>query len=65
MKAAADRPRKRETKRLAVLMGASNSRRFPPSHAAGPGADGIRFKLLIAAIALLGLCLWGLWHEFF
>ena len=65
MKAAAERPRRRETKRLAVFLGANNSRRFPPSHAVGHSAEGIRLKLLIAAIALLGLCLWGLWHEFF
>jgi hypothetical protein len=65
VKAAAQKPRRRETKRLAVLLGASTSRHFPPSHAAGTGADGIRLKLLMAAIALLALCLWGLWHEFF
>jgi hypothetical protein len=61
--AAAQRPRRRETKRLAVFLGANNSRRFPPSHAVGHSAEGL--KLLVAAIGLLALCLWGLWNEFF
>jgi hypothetical protein len=65
VKATPERSRRRETRRLAVFLGASNSRRFPPSQAPEHSADGIRVKLLVAAIILLGLCLWGLWHEFF
>lgn len=59
------RSRRRNSTKLAVYLGASNSRRFPPQYALGHSAEGIRVKLLIAAIAILGLCLWGLWHEFF
>lgn|GEM_PF-6811869 len=59
------RPRGKEKTRLAVYLGASNSRRFPPQHAGEHSADGIRVRLLLTAIALLLLCLWGLWHEFF
>ena len=65
MKATLERPRRRETKKLAVLLGANSTRLLPSNQAVGHRAEGIRFKLLIAAIALLGLCLWGLWREFF
>jgi hypothetical protein len=62
---ASGRPRGKDKTRLAVYLGANNSRRFPPQHAGEHSAEGIRVRLLIAAIALLALCLWGLWHEFF
>jgi len=65
VKSAPRRYRDRDKTRLAVYLGASNSRRFPPEHATEHSAEGIRFRLLLAAIALLALCLWGLWHEFF
>lgn len=65
MKITTQRPRRRNSTQLAVYLGASNSRRFPPQYPVGHSAEGIRLKLLIAALALLALCLWGLWREFF
>ena len=57
------KPRQRQ--QLAVYLGASNSRRFPTPGQASRHAEGIRVKLLLAAVVLLCLCLWGLWLEFF
>ena len=64
-KPTAERLSARRRTRLAVYLGVSNSHRFPPRHAVGHRAEGIRVKLLVTAVALLALCLWGLWHEFF
>ncbi|NLF18837.1 MAG: hypothetical protein GX595_16520 [Lentisphaerae bacterium] len=65
MKTSVQSAKPRQRQQLAVYLGASNSRRFPQPGAGSRHAEGIRVKLLVAAVVMLCLCLWGLWHEFF
>ncbi len=65
MNSARGRGKSRKKTALAVYLGAHSSQRFPPEGAPEHSPEGIRVRLLVAAIILLGLCLWGLWHEFF